>query len=168
MGVYLQPSTLRSVMPALPLRSIQFLDRIFTGPTPLRLTYKPVFRGSPRPFNTTYVPSYGGLYAVMVHDATCSPLPYRLIYLGKAGKLSERVCGSHEKYTSWERVACGAQLFVAFHLIADESDRTIAERRIIEHYRPECNTALNPNTNAIRSLLDLYLNPRYRPLSDLG
>ena len=130
-------------MPALPLRRIQFLDRLFTGPTPLRLTYKPVFRGSPTPFSTTYVPNFGGLYAVMVHDGTCSPLPYRLIYVGKAGNLSERVCLSHEKYPSWAQAACGAQLFVAFHSIADESARAIAERQIIEHYRPECNQTFN-------------------------
>ena|SRR5712691_5728564 len=143
-------------MPTLPLRRIQFLNLQFTGPTPLRLTYKPVFRGSPRPFSTTYVPSYGGLYAIVVYDATCSPLPYRLIYLGKAGNLSERVCGSHEKYESWVRAACGAQLFVAFRSIKDESTRTVSERRLIEHYGPECNKTFNPNTLALRSLLGLY------------
>jgi hypothetical protein len=141
-------------MPARPLRHIQFQNLLFTGPTPLRLTCKPSFGGAPVPYSTTYVPPFGGLYAVMIYDATCSPLPYRLIYLGRARKLSERVCGSHEKYPSWERAACGAQLYVAFHSIADESARTIAERRIIEHYRPECNTALNPNA--------------FRPLGDLG
>lgn len=130
-------------MPALPLRRIQFLNLNFTGPTPLRLTYKPVFLGSPRPFSTTYMPSFGGLYAILVHDATCSPRPYRLIYLGKAGDLSERVCGSHEKYESWMRAACGAQLFVAFYLMANELARTSAERRLIEHYRPECNKTFN-------------------------
>jgi excinuclease UvrABC nuclease subunit len=154
-------------MPGLPLRSIWFI-KPFNHPTPLRLTFQPVFSSGPHPLSTTYVPRSGGLYAVMVYDATCAPLPYRLIYVGKAGKLSERVCASHEKYSSWKRAACGSPLYVAFRLIADESARTIAERQIIEKYRPECNTALNPNTYTLRSLLDLYTNPRYRSLSDLG
>ena len=143
-------------MPTLPLRKKIWFVEPFTYPSPLRLMYRPVLPGSPRPVSTTYVPSYGGLYAVMARDASCSPLPYRLIYVGKAGNLSERVCRSHEKYPSWERAARGAQLFVAFHSIADESARTMAERRIIEHYKPECNTALNPNTLTLRSFLGLY------------
>jgi hypothetical protein len=78
-----------------------------------------------------------------------------LIYLGKAGDLSERVCGSHEKYASWEQAACGAQIFVAFYLVGDESARTSAERRIIEHYKPECNETFNHNA-ALTSLSELY------------
>jgi hypothetical protein len=66
-------------------------------------------------------------------------LPYRLIYVGEAANLSERVCRSHEKYESWVRAACGAPLFVAFHSIAGESARRKAEQRLIEHYGPECN-----------------------------
>jgi len=156
-------------MPTLPLRKKIWFIEPFTYPTPLRLGYKSVFRGSPAPpVYTTLVPNYGGLYAVMVYDATCTPLPYRLIYVGKAGNLSERVCRSHEKYQSWERAACGAQLFASFHCMISESVRTTAERQIIERYRPECNTALNPSANAIRSLLDPYLNPYYRVLGDLG
>jgi hypothetical protein len=64
-------------MPALPIRNrlccIQFLDLLFTAPTPLKLTYRPSFGGGgPTPFNTTYVPSFGGLYAIMVYDAAAA------------------------------------------------------------------------------------------------
>lgn len=140
-------------MPALPIRNraqgwIRFLHLPFAGPTPLKLTYRPVLASlatHQRPFGTTHIPDFGGLYAIMVHDATCHPLPYRLIYVGEAGKLSERVCRSHEKYASWERAACGAQLFIAFHCIPNESERKAAERQLIEHYRPECNRTFNSN-----------------------
>jgi hypothetical protein len=145
-------------MPAISVRRyccIHFLGLPFIGPTPLRLTYKSVSLKSPRPFSSTYVPSSGGLYAVMVRDAACSPLPYRLIYAGKAGSLSQRVCGGHEKYLSWERAARGAQLFVAFYLVGDESTRTRFERRIIQHYQPECNETFNHNAT-VTALSELY------------
>jgi hypothetical protein len=140
-------------MPTLPPTQKILFIQPFTYPTPLKLAYKPVFRGSPAPPTyTTLVPSYGGLYLIMIADGTCTPLPYRLIYVGKAGNLSERVCASHEKLPSWKRAAGGAQLFVAFHCMIDESARTTAEQQIIERYRPQCNVALNPNVLTLRAL----------------
>ena len=139
---------------------IQFLDLWFLGPTPLRLTYKPSFGGGPIPLSTRYVPSVGGLYAIMVYDATFGPLPYRLIYMGEAQNLAERLCGSHEKYESWIRAAGGSQLYVGFHFIEQESARQTTERRLIEYYGPECNKTFNHNALALRALSSLY---SYKP-----
>ena len=102
----------------------------------------------------------------MVDDATWGPLPYRLICVGKARSLAERVCRSHEKYESWVHAASGAALFVAFHFIEEESARSAVERRLIEHYRPECNETFNHNALALRSLASLY-SLKMKRLSDL-
>ena len=131
---------------------ISFKGWSFTYPTALRLTYTPSSMSCPTPFSTTFVPSSGGLYAIMIYDANWRPLPYRLIYVGKAQNLAERVCRSHEKYESWERAAGGAQLYIAFHIIQNESARKAAERQIIEHYGPECNETFNHNLLALRAL----------------
>jgi hypothetical protein len=137
--------------PTLPVRlrmeqQIRLLNLPFTGPKLLRPTC-----GAP-----AYLPSVGGLYAIMIYDATCRPLPYRSIYMGETGNLAEGVCQDHENYELWERVAGGAPLYVAFHPIDDETARRIAERLLIEHYGPECNTTFNRNALALRALLDLY------------
>ncbi len=104
---------------------------------------------------STYVPSYGGLYVVMINDATWQPLPCRPIYVGKAQDLSLRVCRSHEKYQSWLRAASGTGLFIAFCHIEDENVRSDVERRLIEHYTPSCNRMFNRNAARFRVLGDL-------------
>ena len=144
-------------MPSLPHRNrsqqcLFFLGLQFVAPTQLRLTYRPTLFNAPQPHNTTYVPSYGGIYAVMVYDSTWKPLPYRPIYIGEAQNLSERVCQIHEKYDSWVRAACGGQLYVAFHCIEGEAARKAAERRLIEHFKPECNKTFNHNALPLRAL----------------
>jgi hypothetical protein len=92
----------------------------------------------------------------MVRDAAWRPQPYRLIYIGEAGNLAERVVRSHEKYESWRHAAGGAQLFVAFHAVEGTLIRRVREKKLIEHYEPECNKTFNRNALAVRSLVDLY------------
>ena len=135
-----------TAMPALSVRNRQskwiWLQNLpFAGPTLLTLES-----------GITVAPRRGGLYAIMVLDPTWRPLPYRVIYIGKAGNLAERVSRTHEKYPSWLYAASGAQLFVAFHTISGESARRTAERRLIEHYGPECNETFNHNAAAMRVL----------------
>ena len=113
-------------------KHIYFCNRQFSEPTLLRYA-------SPL--------AWPGLYAVLVYDPSASPRPYRVIYFGQARDLSDRVTGSHEKYLSWCTAAGGsANLYVAFHwmLGSIESQRTIAERELIQHYAPECNSTHNP------------------------
>lgn len=158
-------------MPSLPIRNrsyIQFLDWTFSFPTQLNLTYRPVGVAYPTPTGITQIPSFGGLYAVMVYDAGGSPKPYRLIYVGESANLADRVCSSHEKYPSWIRAASGAQLFVAFSPIVGEAARKSAARQIITHYGPECNKTFNRNMAALRAL-GMYSDAANWPfnLSDL-
>jgi hypothetical protein len=82
----------------------------------------------------------GGIYAVLAYDKTWSPKPYRVLYFGKAKNLSERVCGSHEKYWSWKMEA-GYQsaLFYSFMFVTSEDDRTRIESELIAQYGPPCN-----------------------------
>jgi hypothetical protein len=148
-GISVRPSLgvggVPSVIPAFPIQRrmqqwIWFLNLPFAGPTAFDVAHKPTF---------------GGLYAIMVFDATCTPLPYRLIYVGETGNLAERVCRSHEKYPSWVRAAGGRQLFVAFHAIENSLLRRAAEQRLIGHYRPACNETFNPNALQLKTLLGL-------------
>lgn len=97
----------------------------------------------PTPFDIAVKRNYGGLYAILVFDPRCRPLPYRAIYIGEAGDMGERVCRNHEKYQSWTRAAGGGSLFVAFHAMAYEAARKVAETRLIRHYSPECNVTHN-------------------------
>jgi hypothetical protein len=89
--------------------------------------------------------TYGGLYAILVPDASSRPKPYRLVYIGESGNLSERVCTSHENHSSWVRAAGGASgLYVAFHYITDQTARRATEKRVIAYYKPECNGTHKP------------------------
>jgi hypothetical protein len=122
---------------------IRFEQVSFSPPAPLRLTYRATLRLAARPIATTLVPSYAGLYVVLVYDPSWSPLPYRPLYFGQAKELSERVCRSHEKYSAWEEAAGGTQLYVAFCNMPSALTRNITEQRLIERYLPQCNDIYN-------------------------
>jgi hypothetical protein len=122
---------------------IRFNQLSFTPPRLLIVPYRPTLRLAPRPISTTQVPSYAGLYVVLVYDPSCSPLPYRPLYFGQAMELSDRVCRSHEKYSSWEKAAGSSSLYVAFCEMPSALDRDIAERGLIERYLPQCNEIYN-------------------------
>jgi hypothetical protein len=116
--------------PALPIlrRGIRFLDFGFS---------------EPMRFDTAYRQSCGGIYVILVSDRQWGPRPFRPIYFGKASSLVERACRSHEKYRDWVRASGGSLLYIAFHVITREPERIAAERRLILHYKPECNIAYN-------------------------
>jgi excinuclease UvrABC nuclease subunit len=81
-----------------------------------------------------------GIYAVLTRDTNWKPLPYRVLYFGKAGDLRGRVCGSHEKFWSWRMEAGGTSLlFYSFRAVATEAERTRIETELIRHYGPPCN-----------------------------
>ena len=82
----------------------------------------------------------GGIYAVLAYDATWKPLPYRVLYFGKAKDLGERVCESHEKYWAWKMEAGYlSSLYYSFMPVALEAERTRIESELIGHYGPPCN-----------------------------
>lgn len=112
----------------------------FSSPSSASLPF-----AGPSPLASAATFNYGGLYAILTPDSSWSPLPYRLLYLGESGKLSDRVRTGHEKYASWARAAGGAgRLYVAFHIIENQTERRATESKLIAHYRPECNDTFNP------------------------
>jgi hypothetical protein len=84
-----------------------------------------------------------GLYVILVVDSTWNPRHFRALYFGETGSYASRVCRDHEKYQSWVKASGGGLLFVAFHLIADESERQHVEKLLIADYSPECNKTHN-------------------------
>jgi hypothetical protein len=96
-------------------------------------------------------PTYGGIYAVMVHDPAYNPLPYRVIYFGQAHDLSSRgLLRAHPKYADW--LAAGGNdrgLYIATYGMPGSSEltRLAVETHLVHHYQLECNepfTSLGP------------------------
>jgi len=85
-------------------------------------------------------PKFGGVYAILIPDQSNSPLPFSVIYFGKATSFAERLSTSHEKYPCW-RAECteGGQLYLALCPIATEEARANVESRLIQAYKPVCN-----------------------------
>lgn len=86
-------------------------------------------------------PKHGGIFAVLVGDRTWRPLPYRVIYIGKARDFSETgSLRSQPKYWDWRSVAGSEErLYVACYPGATPEFRDWLEQRLIDQYRPECN-----------------------------
>jgi hypothetical protein len=100
----------------------------------------------PTAFGGAWLPTWPGLYAILVSDSRCSPRPYRVIYFGKAVDLSSRATRSHEKFDEWNRVAGAGVLYITFLSmpISSERERAAIEEDLIKHYAPECNRTFNP------------------------
>ena len=89
-------------------------------------------------------PYKAGLYAVLIYDTSCSPKPYRLVYIGQSSNMSERDIGaSHHKYTCWtaEAQERNTHLYIVIHLMPNstEQERLGAKQKIIQSYDPSCN-----------------------------
>lgn len=129
------------VPPATPPRRAPVIPRAALS----QITFQDLRFSGPFPFATAQRSRLGGIYAICVYDNDWGPRPYRPIYFGEAGNREERVTTSHEKFAEWVRVAgTRFKLYVAFRTITDVTARRIAERRLIEHYKPECNDQYNP------------------------
>lgn len=63
----------------------------------------------------------------------------KLLYVGEAANVKERVSG-HEQWQDWEReLLRGAVLCFSAAPITPESDRQRAEAAMIHHHKPPCN-----------------------------
>lgn len=90
-------------------------------------------------------PAGGGVYAVMVRDARWEPLPYRVIYVGKAERFGERFLRIHPRYWDWCAMAWNpARLYVASYAAATSEFRDWLESHLIARYQPECNAMAQP------------------------
>jgi len=118
------------------------------APAPTGLRFKDRYFSEPSAFGSAFIPKLSGLYAIVVFDLSCSPRPYRVIYFGKAGDLSDRAVRSHEKYDTWCQAAGGSgRLLISYHLMRDAHDLELysAEDILIKHYQPVCNIKSNPS-----------------------
>lgn len=108
------------------------------------ITYENWQFSEPTLFQPRFIPPYNGLYVILVRDETCSPRPYRLLYIGESENLNTRVTTNHEKHSDWTREAKGKPLFVAYHapLGLTTSQRKELEERLIKKYDPPCNVLL--------------------------
>ena len=91
-------------------------------------------------------PPFEALYAILVADNGCRPRPYRPIYFGQTGNMSNRPTLSHEHFDDWCRVANGREnLFVSYAWMigSSEAERTNIEEGLIKRYNPVCNIQFN-------------------------
>lgn len=88
-------------------------------------------------------PNRTGLYAILIPDKSFRPKPFRVIYFGESGNLSERgFFKSHNKYSCWIREAGSEEnLYIAIYLMPDStpSQRKFIEKLLITQYKPVCN-----------------------------
>ena len=102
---------------------------------------------------------YAGAYAA--HTNTVSLR--RLLYVGQAGNVRDRVAG-HERWSDWAQLLlAGEELCFSAALIAPAGTRQRAEAAMIHHHKPPCNvehvsafpydetTVLTAGTNALMS-----------------
>lgn len=100
------------------------------------------FDGYWRPPNISGLPDSSGIYCVYActHNVQRKTVSIRkLLYVGEAANVSERVPG-HERWQDWElELQHGEELCFSVALISPESDRQRTEAAMIHHHKPPCN-----------------------------
>ena len=98
--------------------------------------------------DTWVAPRLAAVYIIMVYDRTCTPQPYRAIYVGETQDLSTRgFPNSHHASTRWRAEASriGSPLYVAYHAPAEaihDGYRTRVESYLETTYNPICSGSL--------------------------
>jgi hypothetical protein len=105
--------------------------------------YALAFDGYWRAPNVSGLPTKSGIYGVYacVHNTQEKTVSIkRLLYLGEAANMQERVSG-HERWPDWrQRLNTDEELCFNAALISGESDRQRAEAAMIFKHKPPCNT----------------------------
>ena len=90
------------------------------------------------------LPAASGIYGVYActFDARAQTVSlWRLLYLGEAANMQDRVLG-HEKWPEWRRhLDLGQELCLNAALIFGNDDRRRAEAAMIRQHEPPCNAA---------------------------
>lgn len=88
------------------------------------------------------LPANSGIYCVYAcrHNNRANTVLHRkLLYIGEAANIRNRVCG-HERQQDWERkLQRGEVLCFSAARIAPEADRQRAEAATIHQHKPPCN-----------------------------
>ena len=98
---------------------------------------------APAPVAPWSAPHVAGVYAVLVADQTCQPMPFRVIYFGESRNMSARgFFRGHPRYPCWIREAGSEQsLYIAVYPMSEstpEQRRAVADR-LISEIAPVCN-----------------------------
>jgi hypothetical protein len=98
---------------------------------------------APAPVARWSAPHRAGVYAILVADQRCQPMPFRVIYFGESGNMSERgFLKGHPKYSCCVREAGSEQsLYIAVYPMPEstpEQRRAVADV-LISEIGPVCN-----------------------------
>lgn len=97
----------------------------------------------PVPIASWSPPCQAGLYAIMVFDPLWTPFPFRVIYFGESGNLSEQgFLRSHHKYADLiQEAGSERNLYISVYPLPNSTleIRGVIKSKLIEHYRPACN-----------------------------
>ena len=108
--------------------SISFADYLFSDPEQL-LSWKP--------------PYMAGIYAILMDDPSCTPVPFRPIYFGETNDMSESgLIQHHPLHDCWYKLT--GSVYRLHITISEMPDSSSAERQrvqteLIKQYRPICN-----------------------------
>lgn len=103
----------------------------------MSIKYNEVNFSEPERLSNWAPPYRAGLYVIMVPDQNMKPKPYRAIYFGESGNMSERGFNSHHKKNCWINTAGSeGNLFISTHLMPDssEKERRNIEERLVQEY----------------------------------
>lgn len=94
--------------------------------------------------NKKEIPCKSGVYCVyagIFNEENGVIIPKRLLYIGKASDLNERIGGnSHEHYDDFKsRLINGETIIYSYAFLSDEDQRTLAESALIFRMQPPIN-----------------------------
>ena len=87
-------------------------------------------------------PCRAGLYAITVPDQSIKPKPFRVVYFGESGNMSERGFSSHHKRSCWIKAAGReTNIYISTLLLPDATPfgRTNLEHTLVLKHKPVCN-----------------------------
>lgn len=108
--------------------TMSFADYLFSEPERLP-SWKP--------------PYMAGIYAILMDDPSCTPVPFRPIYFGETDDMSEPgLIQHHPLHDCWyKQTGSVYRLHIAVSEMPESStaERQRMQTELIKHYRPICN-----------------------------
>lgn len=111
--------------------------------------YNVTFKGYRRDVNKGGLPTYGGIYMVYCctyHEETQTVTLNKLIYIGQAINIHDRI-NNHDRYEDFKaQLAKGEQLCYAYSSVPPR-DKDVVENALIFMQKPNLNDALKDSFN---------------------
>jgi len=136
-------------------------------------TFTVEFGGYRRETYVKNIPSISGVYCVyegtlnVKKDEPDTVSLHKLIYIGEAGDINDRINKPHEKWDDWKKhVREGKLLWFSYAEIQDEKDRKRVECALIFQHKPpeneECkNLFTYDKTTIITENMNEFLEPEF-------